>query len=313
MKANWLSPACRLGRLLEAGLPVARVQFARSDWSSRRLRLRARLTAAGPATRRRRRRDQAAPHRAGGSGVGKTAVVHELVRRRQGHGLGRTPFWSTPGARIVAGVPARYSTSRALRRANRRVAGLGRAVDREDPRGAPVVLRSAAAGARRGPPDRRGGAGGRLRQRATIRAIARRELDKVRSRDGIRHRRLCNAPSIAASRRGWRSASTATTPTSRSRRGWRWSTARSLRRLVRGARRSTIRRVPVRPLTDRVGSTLAATAMRGCQQRRAERKMIDDDDFAAEARRQTVEFRPGRPAPGARRLGSTLAATAMRG
>ena len=68
----------------------------------------------------------------GPSGVGKTAVVHELVRRRQGHGLGRTPFWSTTGARIVAGAtgsacgrsaarsswarprrPARYSTSRA--------------------------------------------------------------------------------------------------------------------------------------------------------------------------------------------------------
>ena len=40
----------------------------------------------------------------GPSGVGKTAVVHELVRRRQGHGLGRTPFWSTTGARIVAGA-----------------------------------------------------------------------------------------------------------------------------------------------------------------------------------------------------------------
>ena len=40
----------------------------------------------------------------GPSGAGKTAVVHELVRRRQGHGLGRTPFWSTTGARIVAGA-----------------------------------------------------------------------------------------------------------------------------------------------------------------------------------------------------------------
>ncbi|HKG59698.1 MAG TPA: AAA family ATPase [Pyrinomonadaceae bacterium] len=40
----------------------------------------------------------------GKAGVGKTAVVHELVRRRGRFGLGTTPFWSTSGARLVAGM-----------------------------------------------------------------------------------------------------------------------------------------------------------------------------------------------------------------
>jgi ATP-dependent Clp protease ATP-binding subunit ClpC len=40
----------------------------------------------------------------GKAGVGKTAVVHELVRRRGQFGLGTTPFWSTSGARLVAGM-----------------------------------------------------------------------------------------------------------------------------------------------------------------------------------------------------------------
>ena len=40
----------------------------------------------------------------GKAGVGKTAVVHELVRQRERRGLGTTPFWSTSGARLVAGM-----------------------------------------------------------------------------------------------------------------------------------------------------------------------------------------------------------------
>jgi ATP-dependent Clp protease ATP-binding subunit ClpC len=40
----------------------------------------------------------------GPSGAGKTAVVRELARRRTALGLGRTPFWSTSGSRIVAGM-----------------------------------------------------------------------------------------------------------------------------------------------------------------------------------------------------------------
>jgi ATP-dependent Clp protease ATP-binding subunit ClpA len=40
----------------------------------------------------------------GKAGVGKTAVVHELVRRRAHFGLPGTPFWSTSGARLVAGM-----------------------------------------------------------------------------------------------------------------------------------------------------------------------------------------------------------------
>jgi ATP-dependent Clp protease ATP-binding subunit ClpA len=40
----------------------------------------------------------------GPSGVGKTAALHELVRRRAALGLGRTPFWATSGARLVAGM-----------------------------------------------------------------------------------------------------------------------------------------------------------------------------------------------------------------
>ncbi|NUQ64687.1 MAG: ATP-dependent Clp protease ATP-binding subunit, partial [Pirellulales bacterium] len=40
----------------------------------------------------------------GPSGVGKTALVHEVCRRRGDYGLGRTPFWTTSGARIVAGM-----------------------------------------------------------------------------------------------------------------------------------------------------------------------------------------------------------------
>ncbi|MCA8915148.1 MAG: ATP-dependent Clp protease ATP-binding subunit [Planctomycetes bacterium] len=40
----------------------------------------------------------------GPSGVGKTAVFHELVRTRNDLQLGRTPFWSTSGSRLVAGM-----------------------------------------------------------------------------------------------------------------------------------------------------------------------------------------------------------------
>lgn len=40
----------------------------------------------------------------GPAGVGKTAAVHEMVRRRSQLGLGRTPFWATSGARLVAGM-----------------------------------------------------------------------------------------------------------------------------------------------------------------------------------------------------------------
>jgi ATP-dependent Clp protease ATP-binding subunit ClpC len=40
----------------------------------------------------------------GKSGVGKTALVYELVRRRQEYRLSRTPFYATSGARLVAGM-----------------------------------------------------------------------------------------------------------------------------------------------------------------------------------------------------------------
>jgi ATP-dependent Clp protease ATP-binding subunit ClpC len=40
----------------------------------------------------------------GKAGVGKTAVFNELVRRRGEFGLGSTPFWSTSGSRLVAGM-----------------------------------------------------------------------------------------------------------------------------------------------------------------------------------------------------------------
>ncbi len=40
----------------------------------------------------------------GPSGVGKTALLHELVRTRQQQGFARTPFWETSGSRIVAGM-----------------------------------------------------------------------------------------------------------------------------------------------------------------------------------------------------------------
>jgi len=40
----------------------------------------------------------------GPSGVGKTAAVYELVRRRQSLQLGATPFWTTSGSRLVAGM-----------------------------------------------------------------------------------------------------------------------------------------------------------------------------------------------------------------
>ncbi len=40
----------------------------------------------------------------GKAGVGKTAVFNELVRRRGDFGLGSTPFWSTSGSRLVAGM-----------------------------------------------------------------------------------------------------------------------------------------------------------------------------------------------------------------
>jgi ATP-dependent Clp protease ATP-binding subunit ClpA len=40
----------------------------------------------------------------GPSGVGKTAVLRELVRTRDRFGFAQTPFWSTSGARLVAGM-----------------------------------------------------------------------------------------------------------------------------------------------------------------------------------------------------------------
>ncbi|MCI0486711.1 MAG: AAA family ATPase [Blastocatellia bacterium] len=40
----------------------------------------------------------------GPSGVGKTAAVYEMVRRRQEFQLGSTPFWATSGSRLVAGM-----------------------------------------------------------------------------------------------------------------------------------------------------------------------------------------------------------------
>jgi ATP-dependent Clp protease ATP-binding subunit ClpA len=40
----------------------------------------------------------------GPSGVGKTAAVRELVRRRADLRLGATPFWATSGTRLVAGM-----------------------------------------------------------------------------------------------------------------------------------------------------------------------------------------------------------------
>jgi ATP-dependent Clp protease ATP-binding subunit ClpC len=40
----------------------------------------------------------------GPAGVGKTATLYQLVRERSRRGLGRTPFWSTSGARLVAGM-----------------------------------------------------------------------------------------------------------------------------------------------------------------------------------------------------------------
>ena len=39
----------------------------------------------------------------GPSGVGKTALVRELARQRGAYKLGGTPFWTTGGARLVAG------------------------------------------------------------------------------------------------------------------------------------------------------------------------------------------------------------------
>lgn len=40
----------------------------------------------------------------GPQGVGKTAAVYELVRRRYKLHLGHTPFWATSGSRLVAGM-----------------------------------------------------------------------------------------------------------------------------------------------------------------------------------------------------------------
>ena len=40
----------------------------------------------------------------GKAGVGKTALFHELVRRRSEFGFAATPFWATSGARLVAGM-----------------------------------------------------------------------------------------------------------------------------------------------------------------------------------------------------------------
>ncbi len=40
----------------------------------------------------------------GPSGVGKTALVTELARRRADYGLAKSPFWTTSGARLVAGI-----------------------------------------------------------------------------------------------------------------------------------------------------------------------------------------------------------------
>lgn len=42
----------------------------------------------------------------GNAGVGKTAIAHELVRRRRHHHLAATPFWETTGARLMVGADA---------------------------------------------------------------------------------------------------------------------------------------------------------------------------------------------------------------
>lgn len=39
----------------------------------------------------------------GAAGVGKTAIFHEMVRRRTDFGLSETEFWATSGARLIAG------------------------------------------------------------------------------------------------------------------------------------------------------------------------------------------------------------------
>jgi ATP-dependent Clp protease ATP-binding subunit ClpA len=60
----------------------------------------------------------------GPSGVGKTAAVRELARRRAEFGLGSTPFWSTSGARLVAGMTGygmwQERCARVVREASRR-------------------------------------------------------------------------------------------------------------------------------------------------------------------------------------------------
>src|SRR5262249_25504985 len=40
----------------------------------------------------------------GPSGVGKTAAVRTLAQRRREYKLGSTPFWTTSGSRLVAGM-----------------------------------------------------------------------------------------------------------------------------------------------------------------------------------------------------------------
>lgn len=42
----------------------------------------------------------------GPSGVGKTAIAHQLVRKRQDHQLASTKFWETTGARLMVGADA---------------------------------------------------------------------------------------------------------------------------------------------------------------------------------------------------------------
>ncbi|MCC6464868.1 MAG: ATP-dependent Clp protease ATP-binding subunit [Planctomycetes bacterium] len=71
----------------------------------------------------------------GPPGVGKTALLHELVRRRREHQFGDTPFWATTGSRIVAGMSGfgmwqeRCSRLRAEAARTRAVLHLGQLVE----------------------------------------------------------------------------------------------------------------------------------------------------------------------------------------
>ena len=140
----------------------------------------------------------------GPAGVGKTAAVRELVRRRYQFGLGETPFWATSGSRLVAGMSgsacgrSAAATSSARRRGARAVVHLGNLVELMEVGKSEHSSRASPAFLRPLPRARRAAGGRRMHPRATPGDRARRPAParRLHQCSGSRSRRPTQALAI---------------------------------------------------------------------------------------------------------------------